>query len=707
MEKREVKRRAFLKVSAVAVLGTAATACGAKEKIVTQIVTQEVEKIVEATKIVEKEVEKQVQVTVEVPKSIAEPPFFQAKVAAGKLPPIDERLPESPVVVGGREAIGVYGGEIRMSHFDPTWWTSCYDLTSERLFQYSDSDFRTIYANVLESWEVTSDGKEWTFHMRKGEKWSDGEPMTSEDVRFWWEDMQMNKDIQTAPDWQFRFGGEPMKVDIIDDFTYKFTFAAPFGNFAAHMTRWHENTGGPIYPSHFLKKYHNKYADKATLDAMVAERKVDSWVNVFNDWKQWGTGTWWGPTWGGLVGTVKDYPVNCAWMVVDNPSEGIYLWERNPYYWKVDLVGNQLPYIDTLRYDYVANVEANKLKIAQGELDIVGQHDVTIADYPFYKENEATSNYQVADLISCMSDRYVYFPQHYVVNEDKTPDEGWNKLIQENPEFIQALSVAIDRNEINESLFYGLASVGQICPIPSSKYYKPKYGTAFAQYDPTLAGTLLDKIGCTKGSDGMRVRPDGKPLQIMVEHAGSRVGPVAAQMTEMITTYWRDIGIDATGKEILENLYNDRMNNYMVYCGLWHADRCTDMLVHIEPQWYIPTATGQGGACTAWAKWYLAADKTTAGLIEPPQWMKDLYGYFEQMTSVVSEDERVQWGQKMFDYLADRPLEIGLLTQCPAPLLFNKNLRNLPRPKTLIGWDTWGLSTHHPEGFFFEGGVRA
>ena len=256
MEKRLVKRRDFLKVSAAAILGTAATACAAKEKIVTQIVekekiveatklvevTKEVEKIVEATKIVEKQVEKEVQVTVEVPKGVAEPPFLAAKVAAGELPPLDQRLPQNPLVVGGRDAIGTYGGEIRMILNAQQWFESAYDLNSERFMHYSDVDYRTIVPNVLESWSASADAKEWTFKMRAGMKWSDGEPITSEDVRFWWEDacqaLGYEKDAWWwGVPWQMRFGGTNAVVEFPDDFTFKFTFAAPYGNFGAQMTR--------------------------------------------------------------------------------------------------------------------------------------------------------------------------------------------------------------------------------------------------------------------------------------------------------------------------------------------------------------------------------------------------------------------------------------------------------------------------------------
>lgn len=305
MEKREIKRRDFLKVSATAVLGVVASACGVTTtptpQIIKEIQTVEVEvekeKIVEATKIVE--VEKEVQVTIEVPKGKEEPPFFQAKVTAGELPPIDERLPENPVVVGGRDAIGVYGGEIRMMHFDTVWMTSNYDLNAERLLHYSDIDLRTIVGNIFEGWEVTPDGKEYVFSMRKGMKWSDGEPVTSEDVRFFVEDFWFNTELNGSAPWQFRFGGDNMKLEVIDEYTFKITFAGPYGNFPAQVTRMEPNNWASlITPSHYMKQFLPKYTDQAELDKKAVELGLESWSALaWARLSQWGCGVWRGDDW--------------------------------------------------------------------------------------------------------------------------------------------------------------------------------------------------------------------------------------------------------------------------------------------------------------------------------------------------------------------------------------------------------------------------
>ncbi len=691
---RKLKRREFLKASSVALLGAVAVACAPQPTpVATEAPAAEPTKApAEPTKAPAAEATK----APEAPKSV-EPPFLADKVASGALPPKEERVGENPLVVTDREAIGVYGGELRMNSFDPVWWVSYYDQIVERMLTYAE-DGKTIVPNVFESWEVDPEGKVWSFKLRKGMKWSDGEPLTSEDIRFWWEDFQMDKNINSNPWWQFRFGGEPMKVEILDEFSFRFTFARPFGNFAAHLTRWGSGED-MILPAHYMKQFHAKYTDEAKLVEMAKEQKLETWVQLFGAKKVAGV-------WGGPEG-IFEFPKLMPMIPVSKPQEGLYMWERNPFYWKVDVEGNQLPYIDTVRLEYSANTEVTKLKIAQSELDIVGQHEVTMMEYPFYKENEPKANYVVGDYISSMGDRVTVFPNHTPFTDDGKPDEALTKIVQDY-RWTKALSLAIDREEINQSVFFGTARMGAMCPMPASKYYKPEYGTAWAEYNPEEANRLLDELGLKKGADGMRTFPDGSKLTYNLEHSGIRVGPAVPKVTEMIVGYWREVGIDATTKEIQDSLLSERKNNSQVQVTVWHADRCTDMLLHIEPCWFIPTSNGgQAGPSPKWVNWYQAPDRSAEGLIAPPEDIQNLLSIFDQMTAVVSEDERVKLGQQIFDYLKDNPLEVGLILECPAPLLFNKNLRNLPKPKTYIGWDSYGLSTYHPEAFFYEGGVRA
>jgi len=693
MDKRKISRRDFLKVSTITLVGTVATACG----------------VAPAATPTPGAIATQAPATAAPVKGRKEPPLLQPRVDSGALPPVDERLPENPVVIADRDAVGVYGGEVRMIHFDPVWCVSNYDWNTERLLHYTDKDMRTIVPNIFESWEVSPDGTTFTITMRKGMKFSDGEPLTTEDVRFYVEDIWFNTDLNASPMWQIRFDGKdnttPAKLEVIDDFTFKLTYAASFGSLPAHMTRWEPGNWPSILgPSHFYKKFHNKYTDQAKLDEMAKAAKLETWVQLFNQHWQWGLGVWQFPAW------QKDdpYPVLSPWHLIDLPQEGLMIMERNPYYFKVDVEGNQLPYLDNMRFDYITTADAAKLKLAQNELDSLGMHDVTMAEYAFYKENETAGNFQVMDYVSCMSDRDVLFPQHVINKEDGTPDDVMTEIAQ-HPNFVKALSMAIDREEINQSLLFGAARMGQLAPLPSSKYYKENYGTAWAEFDTAKSNQLLDEMGLDKkNAQGIRLKKDGTPLTYVIEQAGLRVGPLTPKVCELVAAYWRDIGIDATSKEVTDTLLSTRMNNGQVHCTVWHADRCTDLLMPLEMQWFIPLpAAGQGGASSLWANWWAAADKTVEGLVEPPDQIKKYYDLYAKMTSTADEDERVKFGQEIFDGLAETPLSIGLILEVPAPLIFNKNMKNLPKPKSVMGWDTYGSSTYHAEAYFYEGGKRA
>jgi peptide/nickel transport system substrate-binding protein len=346
-----------------------------------------------------------------------------------------------------------------------------------------------------------------------------------------------------------------------------------------------------------------------------------------------------------------------------------------------------------------------ELRLIGSELDWIGMHGVTIAKYPLYRENEDDSNYVVGDYLSCMTDRYTLYPRRTLPNDEVLEE------IANHPNWTRALSVAIDREEINQALFYGQARMGQMAPMPppASSYYEEEYGEAWAQYDPELANQLLDEMGLDqRDSEGFRLRPDGNRLSYMIEHAGIRVGASVHEFTEMVTTYWREIGIEATTKEIDESLYNERMVAEEVECGIWHADRCTDMLLPIQMQWYVPVGgCQQGGVSCTWQDYYTAEDKEAEGIVEPPERIVQLFDWVDQMRMVLDNDERVEIGKKIFADLADQPLAIGTVLESPCPLIINKNMRNIPRPRVPMGWDTYGVSTYHPAAFYYEGGERA
>ncbi len=694
MKLKKLKRREFLHLTAGAVLGAAAAACAPDPVEVER--TVEVEKVVE----VPVEVEREVEVIVEVPEGRTEPPMLEPRVADGTLPPVEERLPMTPFVVGGRDAVGEYGGEVRQIHHDTVWSVSTYDWLADRLMQYSDADFTTLVPNMLESWEASEDGTTFTLYMRRGMKWSDGEPLTTEDVDHWWNDWATVEGLGWVGAAFAGIQGEWAEIEIVDDYTFRVTYDYPFGIFPHVLTRHPGGypAEGPFIPKHFCQDYHIDYAGEEALQGMMDELGLETWEQVYNRFGgQWGLNVWQFPTY------AQEFPTLAAWIPVAYPAEGLIVFERNPYYWKVDLVGNQLPYIDNLRLDFVASTEAMHLKAIGGELDWLGMHDVTIANFPLYKENEEAGRYRVGDYLSCMTDRYILFPRQTL------PGDPVLEEIAQHPNWVKALSVAIDREEINESLFFGQARMGAHAPMPMSKYYKPAYGNAWAQYDPALANQLLDEMGLDgRDGAGFRLRPDGQRLGYHIEHAGIRVGASVHEFTEMVATFWREIGIETTTREIAESLYNERMLADEIHCGVWHADRVTDMLMPVEMGWFLPVGNqAQGNPSASWTAWHQAEDKEAEGLVEPPDRIKQLLEWHDRMREVVDENERVALGQMIFDDLAENPLQIGTVLESPCPLIINRNMQNLPRPRVPIGWDTYGMSTFHPAAFYYEGGERA
>jgi len=336
------------------------------------------------------------------------------------------------------------------------------------------------------------------------------------------------------------------------------------------------------------------------------------------------------------------------------------------------------------------------MKIIQGEVDYAGPHDVSIARYPLYKENEAAQHYIVGDYISCMSDRY-----NLLLNFNH--EDPVKREIINHPGFLKALSVALNRNAINESLYFGLARMGQAGVLPGSRIYSEEYATAWAQYDPDLANSLLDEIGLDeRDEEGFRLRSDGQKLALHIEHSGPRVGVATHEFSELVVDMWRDVGIDASTEEENIQLMMERVNTNKVDVTVWDNDRCTDFLFSTEP--YFQLGLHVRNQAPEWRRWYFSDGKQGE---QPPEHILARIDLFERWRATVDEDERIELMKELLRMDAERPLTIGQVLECPCPVIFNKNLRNLPRPRVPIGWDTYGISMYHPEALFYVGGQRA
>ena len=378
--------------------------------------------------------------------------MLAALVKAGKLPPVDKRLPENPLVVPGDE-IGQYGGVWRRGFLGPSDFNGVNRVIYDVLARFGP-DGATIEMKLAESVTPSADFKTWTVKLRKGMKWSDGSPFTTDDIMYWYKDVLLNKDLVPAiPSWMLNKDGSPVLVEKVDDLTVKWTFKDPNTNFLLELTtKDYGDRQYPIFqPSKYLKQFHASYAKKEDLDKMVADAKFKTWTELFAN-KQ-------------SPFDNPERPGMAAWVASNRISDQIFILKRNPYYVGVDKAGNQLPYMDEVQIKFFADAQALNLAAIAGELDEQERH-INLLNYPVLKENEQKQGKYKIFLWSSPGgqDAGVIFNQTYA----KDPELG--KLMA-NKDFRIAMSLAINRKQINESAFLGTGEPRQAVPKKGHPYY--------------------------------------------------------------------------------------------------------------------------------------------------------------------------------------------------------------------------------------------
>ena len=449
--------------------------------------------------------------------AMQETPSLVERVKSGALPPVDKRIPQQPQIVtrfAGGEGPGKHGGQLNMlvSAVRDTRLMTVYSYT--RLIVYDDK-FQ-LHPDILESYDV-KEGREFTLKLRAGHKWSDGHPFTTEDFRFFWEDVANNSDLSPAgPSVELLVDGKPPKVEIIDPLTIKYTWDKPNPYFIESQAR-----AAPLFlfrPAHYLRKLHGKYTPEEDILKLY---KGSNWVNIYRRQDV-------------MYGNSNvDMPTLNPWVLTTVPPAQRFVFARNPYYHRIDEKGRQLPYID----DVIMTVVATNLipaKAGLGEADLQPRN-LNMRDYTFLQKSAKTSGVNVRLWESGSGSQIALYPNL------TASDEGWRTLMRD-VRFRRALSLAIDREELNQSVYLGLAKPSNNTIMERSELFKPAYATQWANYDPKLANKLLDEAGLGKrGSDGIRILPDGRPAIIVVEHASEETED--ADALQLIAEFWKKVGI--------------------------------------------------------------------------------------------------------------------------------------------------------------------
>src|SRR5579885_3649829 len=388
------------------------------------------------------------------PKSYKEAPSLANLVKAGKLPPIEKRLPENPRVITPLEEIGQYGGTWHHAYQGLSDYLGIGKHLEEPLIKWDAPDPNTIriVPSFVEKWEQSADGTEFTFHLRKGLKWSDGQEVTTDDAKFMVDDVLLNKDLTPTPPFVLRqkVGDkfELAKIDYPDAYTIHVKYPAPFPLLPIQMAVGGGGMpSGPAFlaPSHYLKQFHAKYADQTKLDQLAKSKGLGSWTDL---WGEAGDLTR-GPIAFWFLN--PDLPVVTAWRVQTPPPADPMVLVRNPYYWAVDPSGQQLPYIDGLENTLYQNNEVLKLWIASGKIDCqIRGLDAGV--YTFLKENEKKGDYRTLNWRAASTD-VVFFSLN-------APDPVLAKLF-DTKEFRQAMNLAVNRDEVLQLVWNGLGTARQ------------------------------------------------------------------------------------------------------------------------------------------------------------------------------------------------------------------------------------------------------
>jgi len=588
-----------------------------------------------------------------------EAPMLRALVAAGELPPVEERLPDEPKVKKVVEEIGQYGGTLHT--FGIQYSTEADDMALSRAhctFLLDMTMDGEIVPDLAKGYELSDDGRTFTLYLRKGAKWSDGHPFTADDILFMFEDILWVDEI-------FNWNAYPevVKVEKIDDYTVRFELNPPTQTIPVKTASW---AGTFIYafaPKHYLKKWHIKYNPNA--DELAKKEGFKHW------WEAFTYHSWFEPT--------RDInkPRMSAWVPKKYTST-TKVFERNPYFYQVDEAGNQLPYIDRVIISYV-DLEGYQMKIISGEADLAIAA-TSLQNYPLYKEHEEEGGYRVI-LIPGLNSSEVAFG----VNQNH-PDPFLGPLFRDI-RFRQALSVAINREEINNTFYFGLAVPCQATVLPNASFYKEEWGKAYAQYDPDMANRLLDELGLTeRDENGFRLDPSGKPIVLLIEYPA----PFAdAPVIELVKEYWENIGLKVVIKGLSHGMYDQRVRalNHMIMVHPYQD--ATEVVTYCGGGRAMPHGLKE---CPAWHEWLVANDAVRRGDRtleyyggklpgeEPPEEIKQQWerGRRVRQTKFRSK-EYMQICQEIYDFQAKNLYAIGTVGMAPQPCIVKKNLRNFPK----------------------------
>lgn len=679
-----MKKQLFTVLGALIVLSMLLSACGgAKTPEPTAVPTQE------AT---------QAPVTTDeapAPSAYKQAPMLDAM----GLPPVEERLPvaEDLVVITPVESVGKYGGtwnavtwdvggagNIKMKLYDPPIrWKP--DLTG----------YEPGLAAKMPEW--SDGGKTITFTFRRGVKWSDGAPFTTADLKFWWEDMAKNEDYKSSnvPWYARNADGTPITMEFPDDVTWVLHFDKPQYIMPYILAQGFWEWEPLMKPAHYLKQYHPNYDGKPGEEGYTELDQMDRWF------------------------LTPGYPCLMAWCVKEYKPGEYWLLERNPYYWKVDTEGNQLPYIDYLRVEAVEDSEVRLLQVAQGRYDLVYRYNGSPTDIPFLMENAEAGDFR---LVPGWMNGAGAWPG-LIVNQDyntamdydpatESEEDKEIRALLRNHDFMVGLSYAMDRKRVVDVVWEGIGEGKQATISPQSPHFTSsdegkkvfeEWANAYAEYSPEKAMAAFDAAGFVDADgDGIRDLPSGKPFTLILQLNDWSAEKIN---TDFLNVY--KLNLEAVGvKVLIDNAIGTADGGTNRDHGLFMVatTHISELDLWTYPDWIFPVR-GAGEGTRAFPKQglYYASGGERGWEPEPGSPAAKLQDLYRQGLATEDELERhkIIW-EAVKIYVEEGPFVIGAGGDQPMPVIAKNYMRNIYEFGVLGPWAPGTPGNTHPEQFWMD-----